>query len=104
MDTAAAVLHHPLACAGGGVYTKSIRNQTSVYITELIKALRGAGLSQVIARGGSDIAVQPAEISCDVYGSLRGDLHALNQYYGEYMAQYSWAEGFENLLTEKTAK
>ena len=85
-------------------YTKSIRNQMSVYITELQKALRSAGLSEVVVRSGSDIAVQPAEISCDVYDFMRGDLAAMNQYIGEYMAQYSWAEGFETLLTEKTTK
>lgn len=34
----------------------------------------------------------PEEVSCDYFDWCEGKLSAINQYHGEDMAQYSWAE------------
>ena len=40
----------------------------------------------------SEYSVIPANFSCDAYDYLNGVPDAFNNFYGEYMSQYSWAE------------
>ena len=38
------------------------------------------------------LRIRTEQIECDYYDWCQGKLYAINQYRGEYMTQYSWAE------------
>ena len=38
------------------------------------------------------MAIKTENLDCDYYRFLRSDPNAINEYMGEYMKQYSWAE------------
>lgn len=59
---------------------------------DLNDVLKGIGKENVIIQQRGKIAVVTDLVKCDYYDYLNGDVHALNLYRGEYMAQYSWAE------------
>ena len=75
-----------------GVRTPSRRTQVRNLISDLRTALCAEKAEDIIVRGRDEIAVVPDKIDCDYYRFLQGDPMAVNQYRGEYMAQYSWAE------------
>lgn len=45
-------------------------------------------------------AIVPDKLDCDYYRFLRGDAAAVNQYRGDYLPQYSWAEFRNGELSE----
>lgn len=72
--------------------TPSLRSQLRTLISDLRRTLSDLGYGQAVVkrRGGIAIAIDVDE--CDYYAFLAGNPDALNQYHGEYMCQYSWAE------------
>ena len=60
------------------------------------ETLASVGLEDVVIKGYGNLAVGPDKIECDLYDYCNADgkSHAgvINQYVGEFMAQYSWAE------------
>ncbi len=82
-------------------YTRSIQQQIQTYITALIGDLKKVGASDVIIRKRNFLAIDVEKISCDLYSYQRGDIHAVNGYRGEYMANYSWGEFTAALLDNK---
>lgn len=73
-----------------------------VYVSTLIKTLEEAGGNGVIIKERNSVAVDTAAIDCDLYRFSKGDAGAVNEYMGEYMAQYSWAEFTAGYLDRKT--
>ena len=59
---------------------------------DLNDCLKGIGKENIVIQQRGKIAVATNMVKCDYYDYLNGDVHALNLYRGEYMAQYSWAE------------
>ena len=51
------------------------------------------GMEDILVRSSGRLAVRREKIPCDYYYMLRGDMDYLNSFRGEYMSQYSWAEG-----------
>lgn len=58
------------------------------------------GCQDVIESGRNKIRIVPDKADCDYYDWIAGKVHAINQYHGEYMTQYSWAE-FTNAELQK---
>ena len=74
------------------------RNQrvSGSYLRTLVADLRGTlrthGHEGVLVKRYGEMGVDTAQLSCDYYDFLRGDPLAINDWHGEYMSQYSWAE------------
>lgn len=58
----------------------------------LLQALRDVGAEKVILREHQNYAVDKNLIDCDYYRFLKEDPKVRNNYTGEFMSQYSWAE------------
>ena len=50
------------------------------------------GIEDVLICKRNQFAVNTRLVECDYYKFLENDIEAVNQYHGEYMNQYSWAE------------
>ena len=61
-------------------------------ITAMMKSLREVGSEAVVIRSYNSLAVDASKIESDYYRFKRGDKSVLNEFEGEFMAQYSWAE------------
>lgn len=73
-------------------YDRSHQMQLNVIRSELIRTLKEAGIEDILVRSRNSLAVDPGKFDCDYYQAMEGDVTALNQFHGEYMCQYSWAE------------
>lgn len=73
-------------------YTLSLQKQFQTLVSEMMKALRTAKADDIIIRKRNYISVAVDKIDCDYYRFLEGDVRVINQYSGEYMSNYSWAE------------
>jgi len=80
--------------------SSSLQNQYRHLIHDLTKTLRSVDAEDILMKKRGMIAVLPEMISCDLYDFLAADSAAVNNYMGEFMAQYSWAE-FTNAYLEK---
>ena len=54
----------------------------------------------MIDSGWNKLRIVTEKADCDYYDWMAGKIHAINQYCGEYMAQYGWAE-FTNAQMQK---
>lgn len=51
-----------------------------------------AGVPDILQKSGNNLAVNPQAFDCDYYRFIQGDITAINQYRGDYLVSYSWAE------------
>lgn len=79
-----AALFENAADTGTGYFRNIVR--------ELKNALKSAGAEEILKRSFNSLAVAAEKIDCDYYRFLEGDPIAVNQYRGDYMPSYSWAE------------
>lgn len=68
-------------------------------ISDLKSALKQIGMEDILVRHSGRISLLRDRIPCDYYYMLSGDMEWVNRYYGEYMTQYSWAEGTRGKLS-----
>jgi two-component system LytT family response regulator len=61
-------------------------------LSDLTHTLRKVGAEKVFVKNRNSFAIDPRQLKCDYYQMLNGDMTVINQYTGEYMSQYSWAE------------
>lgn len=59
---------------------------------DLLDAFKEKGCVDVIDAGWGKLRVNRDKVDCDYYDWCKGKIQAINQYMGEYMTQYSWAE------------
>ena len=78
----------------GKVKSKNDELKSRVHILtgDLRRIFGSIGREDFIIHQGDKIAVRKEAIDCDYYRMLSGDMDAVNDYQGEYMSQYSWAE------------
>ena len=81
-----------LALWQDGGDTQAEQNRIRVIINDLKNTLKSIGMEQVLIREHREIAIRRDLVDCDYYRLLEGDMEALNEYRGQYMAEYSWAE------------
>lgn len=81
-------------------YNRYLQNQTQKTITYMMSTLKKYGVEDIIIRKYNCIALNISNLSCDYYDFLEGDVDAINQYLGEYMANYSWGEFVASTLDE----
>ena len=86
---------------------KSAKQRIRNLINDLKSTLETIGMSEVLIRRGSQIAIRTDRVNCDYYRMLEGDMDAVNSFRGEYMTDYSWAEitagtlFFQNIKQDK---
>jgi len=80
---------------------ESKADSVRVYISAMIKTLEEAGFGDVIVKTYNGTSVDTTKFDCDFYRFLEMDADAVNEYTGEYMAQYTWAEFMTGYLTGK---
>lgn len=59
---------------------------------DLLDTLGNFDCKEIIESVRGKLRIRTEQIECDYYDWCQGKLYAINQYRGEYMAQYSWAE------------
>lgn len=60
-------------------------------IADLSHTLEKIGAGDVFIKNRNSFAIAADQIDCDYYHMLKGDISAVNEYAGEYMAQFDWA-------------
>ncbi len=85
-------------------YTHTMQSHLFILISETINTLNKFGAGDIIIKGRGSYAVDAAKINCDYYRYVKGDAAAVNQYHGEYMTNYSWAEFTAGYLTKERVK
>ena len=75
-------------------YSRATQNYLSKIVKELVTVLERVGAGKMLKRGLNNYAVDPDSFSCDLYDYEKDEAtpDELNQFRGEYMSQYSWAE------------
>lgn len=73
-------------------YDKAQKNYFQTIVTELKNTLKQAGIQDILQKSRNNFAVNPQAFDCDYYRFLQGDASAVNQYRGDYLMSYSWAE------------
>lgn len=61
-------------------------------IGDIKKTFSAIGMENVLITMRNSFSVNTEKIDCDYYRFLENDVVARNEYHGEYMNQYSWAE------------
>ena len=61
-------------------------------LMDLKNTLKRYGVEYILISQRGQKAVVASYLDCDYYKALDGDMRALSGYFGEYMAEYSWAE------------
>ena len=76
------------------------KNQNYIHqlFRDLRQTLEAIGMEEIFERNNYLYSVNPEKIDCDYYSYLK---NGKPEFIGEYMSQYSWAEGTCGLLWEK---
>lgn len=72
--------------------TESLKSYYRNIRVQLKKILDDNNAGQIINLDKGECSVVPSEFTCDYYLFLKGDKESINQFCGEYMTNYSWAE------------
>lgn len=70
-------------------YGSSLRN----LIVDIKATLRENGIENFFISEYNNFRINPDIIDCDFYKFMNGDVSAKQEFFGEFMNQYSWAEG-----------
>ena len=70
----------------------SVQSQIRNLVASMRKTFSSLGCPDLFNKSRGYISVKTDLIDCDYYSFMNGDSDAINEYSGEYMAQYSWAE------------
>lgn len=81
--------------------TASLQSQFQNAVSALTKVLKMARIEDILIKKRNYYAIDPDAFDCDYYNFLKGDIHAINNYSGEYMSAYSWAEFTTAILSKK---
>lgn len=85
-------------------YDRTHQKNLQVYVASLVKALDAVGAREVLLRSRTGILVDVSKIDCDYFRFLEGDTGAINNFTGQYMSAYSWAEFTTGYLERKASK
>lgn len=83
------------------VYDERQQGYIQQIISALVHGLRRVGAERALIRSYNSLALDVPLVSCDFYRFEAGDPEARSLYAGEFMAQYSWAEGMTAYLDRK---
>lgn len=94
-----------IAEIGAALWEDSQEQKKQNYIHQLFRDLRSTmediGINEIVERNNYLYSVNFEKLDCDYYSYLET---GRPEFYGEYMSQYSWAEGTCGMLWEKQIK
>lgn len=73
------------------LYDRKMQKQFDVIIRSLRDTLAENGVEDIFENKAGEMRVNTDLFECDLFRLLKGDVHALNAYHGEYMSAYQWA-------------
>ena len=73
-------------------FTRKSQDYLTKIVKELQKNLDEVNAGSIVNLDRGEYSVIPENFSCDAYDYLKGVPNAFNNFYGEYMSQYPWAE------------
>ena len=82
----------------GEEYTRPRQKQLDVIIRSLRATLREYGISEILQLERGTLRIVPQVIDCDMYRLFAGDVRYENEYQGEYMTPYAWANLTEGYI------
>jgi two-component SAPR family response regulator len=82
--------------------TSSLQSMFRTLVADLTQTLNDAGINDVLIKKRGFIGIIPENISCDLYDFNAGI--NVNNYLGEFMNQYSWAEFTNTYLDQMYQK
>ena len=80
------------------MYDRPMQKQLDVIIRSLRETLEEHHIGWIFELKRGTLRVIPEKISCDAWRFFSGDVDAVNEYQGEYMNTYSWANMREAYL------
>ena len=90
---------------GSVLWENAEEQKNKNYIHQLFRDLRQTleviGMEDVFERNNYLYSINPEKIDCDYFNYVK---NGKPQFFGEYMSQYSWAEGTCGLLWERKAR
>lgn len=81
-------------------YTRTVQSYLQTLLVEMMRALNEAGAADIIIKQYNSYAIDTTKVNCDFYRFNAWDAEAVNSYYGEYMANYSWGEATLGVLAK----
>ena len=92
-----------LLCALYGDYADSARYGASLrsLISDAKHVFADMEIQNFFTAEYNNFRINPEAVKCDYYDFLAGDSKAIKAYAGEFMSQYSWAEGTAAFLERK---
>ena len=81
-------------------YGSSLRS----LVSDVKRSLFDLGIQDFFIAEYNNFRVNPESVRCDFYDFLAGDSAAQKKFAGEFMSQYSWAEGAAQFLARKAVK
>ena len=78
---------------------KACRTRLRSLLHDMKETFSAVGAPWIVIRRRDRIGLENGRMDCDYYRFLEGDIQAINAFRGEYMKQYSWAEGTLGRLT-----
>ena len=91
------------ACAilfDDGLYNLSRKSYFQNIVSDMRSTLKKAGVAYILCKSYNHLSVNVEKIDCDYYRFLEGDVKVINQYKGEFMTNYSWAEFLVPVLND----
>ncbi len=79
-------------------YDHSKASKVRKAFLRLRSILEEAGIGNILIFDDGEYSLNTDDMDCDLFRFLDGDKTAINQYYGEYMSDYSWAETTNGML------
>ncbi|MEG0546533.1 MAG: response regulator [Oscillospiraceae bacterium] len=81
-------------------YDKKQQNYLQKIISSLLQTLNSIGAEAVIVKKYNSLAVDVTLLECDYYQFIERNSTTINEYSGEFMSQYPWAEFVVGYLEE----
>ena len=85
-------------------YDRSRQKYLDAIIRSLRDTLREYGIAEILQMENKGVRIVPEKISCDMYRFYRGDTEAIQEFRGEYLASYAWANFIEADMRSKLEK
>lgn len=73
-------------------YNRELQNYFTKIYGDLVRGLKEVGAEKILIKGYNKYGVDKTKFGCDLYEYLEGNPIAINNFSGEYMIQYEWAE------------
>lgn len=73
-------------------YNRNMKNYFHTILSDLKNTLATVSAEDILVKSYNSLSIDPEKIDCDYFRFLEGDPKAINEYRGEFMIAYSWAE------------